>query len=151
MKADDECPNCKSGTLEQNDKDLVCRGECGATFSEDYQEGRKAGQADMYEMLRESKLALTDGVPDKALRFLLQEIEEVFPADGNEIGHKKPVADVRGRILDSLAFRGDPNADYANPDGSVRAPRITFVTCVICAGIAGHCKHTRAPVTEKEE
>ena len=32
MTENDECPNCKSGTLEKNGNDLVCRGECGATF-----------------------------------------------------------------------------------------------------------------------
>jgi hypothetical protein len=32
MNKDDECPNCKSGTLERNENDLICRGECGAAF-----------------------------------------------------------------------------------------------------------------------
>jgi hypothetical protein len=41
--------------------------------------------------------------------------------------------------------KDDPNADYTNPDGSVRATRYRYETCVICAGIAGHCEHTRAP------
>jgi len=46
-----------------------------------YDMGRKMGQSDMHEMLREAKLALTDGVEDKALVFLLKEIEEtILPA-----------------------------------------------------------------------
>jgi ribosomal protein S27AE len=32
MNVNDECPNCKSGTLERNENDLVCRGECGVTW-----------------------------------------------------------------------------------------------------------------------
>ncbi len=150
MNVNDECPNCKSGTLERNENDLVCQGECGATFNplwmddrvqfarllcemrwdfdhrdeaaahlchrmglsgaevtalfdraakvdigprgefsrmvvglieRAYGMGRKMGQSDMHEMLREAKLALTDGVEDKALVFLLKEIEEtILPA-----------------------------------------------------------------------
>ena len=144
MNVNDECPNCKSGTLERNENDLICRGECGAAFPDvlgqaeadeavkeiieenkawarhvfdwpdwlsavpaniglaakvdigprgefsrmvvglierAYDMGRKMGQSDMHEMLREAKLALTDGVEDKALVFLLKEIEEtILPA-----------------------------------------------------------------------
>lgn len=29
---DDECPNCRNGTLEESGDDLVCRGECGQIF-----------------------------------------------------------------------------------------------------------------------
>jgi len=32
MTENDECPVCKCGTLEKNENDLVCRGECGAIF-----------------------------------------------------------------------------------------------------------------------
>jgi len=31
-EAEDECPNCKCGTLGHEGEDLVCRGECGAVF-----------------------------------------------------------------------------------------------------------------------
>lgn len=29
LTENDECPNCHCGTLEYNDAELVCRGECG--------------------------------------------------------------------------------------------------------------------------
>lgn len=32
LEAEDECPNCKNGTLEQGEGELICRGECGAIF-----------------------------------------------------------------------------------------------------------------------
>ena len=33
LHEDDECPNCKSGTLERRGKkELACRGECGEIF-----------------------------------------------------------------------------------------------------------------------
>jgi hypothetical protein len=32
LQPEDECPNCKNGTLEASDDKLVCRGECGAFF-----------------------------------------------------------------------------------------------------------------------
>jgi ribosomal protein S27AE len=45
MNVNDECPVCKNGTLEQNDKDLVCRGECGGCFSAEFQLGYAAGHS----------------------------------------------------------------------------------------------------------
>ncbi len=47
--------------------------------------------------------------------------------------------------------KGDLNADYTNPDGSVRATRYRYETCAICAGIVGHCEHTRAPSPQEKE
>ena len=35
MTENDECPVCKCGTLEKNENDLVCRGECGAPFPDE--------------------------------------------------------------------------------------------------------------------
>lgn len=32
LEPEDECPNCKNGTLEQGEGELVCRGECGHIF-----------------------------------------------------------------------------------------------------------------------
>jgi hypothetical protein len=32
LEADDECPNCQCGTLEDRGDELVCRGECGHIF-----------------------------------------------------------------------------------------------------------------------
>ncbi len=32
LEAEDECPNCQCGTLEDNGDELVCRGECGHIF-----------------------------------------------------------------------------------------------------------------------
>lgn len=32
MAADDECPNCHCGTLEETDDEFRCRGECGSVF-----------------------------------------------------------------------------------------------------------------------
>jgi hypothetical protein len=32
LEAEDECPNCKCGTLEQGEGELCCRGECGTIF-----------------------------------------------------------------------------------------------------------------------
>jgi hypothetical protein len=29
---DDECPNCRCGTLEETDTEITCRGECGTTW-----------------------------------------------------------------------------------------------------------------------
>lgn len=35
LEAEDECPNCFNGTLEQGEGELICRGECGAIFPTD--------------------------------------------------------------------------------------------------------------------
>ena len=45
MNVNDECPFCKSGTLEKNGEDLVCRGECGGCFSAEFQLGYQLGYA----------------------------------------------------------------------------------------------------------
>lgn len=33
MQKNDECPNCKCGTLDKNCTDLVCQGECGMIWT----------------------------------------------------------------------------------------------------------------------
>jgi hypothetical protein len=143
MNINDECPNCKSGTLEQNDKDLVCRGECGATFNPLWMDDRVQFARLLCEMRWDfdhrdeaaAHLCHRMGLSGAEVTALFDRAEAVW----------------EGAKTEFVAFRGDPNADYTNPDGSVRATRITFVTCVICAGIAGHCEHTRAPVDRQRK
>jgi hypothetical protein len=139
MNVNDECPNCKSGTLEQNDKDLVCRGECGATFNPLWMDDRVQFARLLCELI-----ANDYNVKDTATSMDL---------DGKDINELLDRAHAvwEGAKTEFVSFRGDPNADYTNPDGSVRATRYTFVTCVICAGIAGHCEHTRAPVDARRK
>lgn len=39
LMADDECPNCQNGTLEDQGDGFACRGECGAFFKKDKTNG----------------------------------------------------------------------------------------------------------------